>query len=181
MPIGDSTPTSKWPRTGRIVRTCRGTVLRYVENMVPLALKRSVAARRFLNKICCNEGYLSGPKVCRSNLETPYIYIYIYIYVCVCVCVCVCKVFSPEAGPSLDMHYQGSTYLSLLDERKEKGNMSSPFLSLSQWLYGNTIHCSHRHKSAANTTTKHPHTPNSSQAVTAINGTEPSWELQILL
>ena len=25
------------------------------------------------------------------------------------------------------------------------------------------------------------HTPNSSQTVTAINGTEPSWELQILL
>ena len=38
---------------------------------VPLALKRSVAAYRFLNKICFNEGYLSGPKVCRSNLETP--------------------------------------------------------------------------------------------------------------
>ena len=38
-----------------------------------------------------------------------------------------------------------------------------------------------RDKSAANTTTKHPHTPNSSQTVTAINGTEPSWELQILL
>ena len=32
-----------------------------------------------------------------------------------------------------------------------------------------------------NTTTKHPHAPNSSQTVTAINGTEPSWELQILL
>ena len=38
---------------------------------VPLALKRSVAANGFLNKICFNEGYLSGPKVCRSNLETP--------------------------------------------------------------------------------------------------------------
>ena len=53
--------------------------------------------------------------------------------------------------------------------------------SLSQWSYGNTFHCTHRHKSAVNTTTKHPHTPNSSQTVTAINGTEPSWELQILL
>ena len=31
----------------------------------------------------------------------------------------VCKVFCPEAGPSLDMHYQGSAYLSLLDKRKE--------------------------------------------------------------
>ena len=30
-----------------------------------------VAAHRFRNKICFNEGYLSGPKVCRSNLETP--------------------------------------------------------------------------------------------------------------
>ena len=53
------------------MRTCRGTVLWYVENKVPLALKRSVAAHRFLNKICFNEGYLSGPKVCRSDLETP--------------------------------------------------------------------------------------------------------------
>ena len=70
-PIGDSTPTSRWPRTGRFVRTCRGTVLQYVEHKVPRALKRNVAARRFLNKICFNEGYLSGPKVCRSNLETP--------------------------------------------------------------------------------------------------------------
>ena len=46
---------------------CCGT---YVENKVPLALKRSVAAHRFFNKICFNEGYLSGPKACRSNLET---------------------------------------------------------------------------------------------------------------
>ena len=38
---------------------------------IRLALKQSVAAHRFLNKICFNEGYLSGPKVCRSNLETP--------------------------------------------------------------------------------------------------------------
>ena len=43
---------------------------------IPLALKRSViAAHRFLNKICLNEGYLSGPKVCRSNLETTCIFI----------------------------------------------------------------------------------------------------------
>ena len=41
---------------------------------IALALKRSVAAHRFLNKICFNEGYLSSPKVCRSNLETPCIY-----------------------------------------------------------------------------------------------------------
>ena len=40
----------------------------------PPALKRSAAAHRFLNKICYNEGYLSGPKVCRSNLETPCIF-----------------------------------------------------------------------------------------------------------
>ena len=52
--------------------------------------------------------------------------------------------------------------------------------SLNQWLYGNTFHCTHRHRSAANTTTKHSHIPNSSH-VTAINGTEPSWELEILL
>ena len=35
------------------------------------------------------------------------------------------KVLCPEAGPSLDMHYQGSTYLSLLDKRKEWGSMWS--------------------------------------------------------
>ena len=29
----------------------------------------------------------------------------------------VCKVFCPEAHLSLDMHYQGSTYISLLDKR----------------------------------------------------------------
>ena len=67
----ESTLTSRWPRTGRFVRTCQGTVLQYVENKDPLAPKRSVAAHRFLNKICFNEGYLSDPKVCRSNLETP--------------------------------------------------------------------------------------------------------------
>ena len=44
--------------------------------------------------------------------------------------------------------------------------------SLSQWSYGNkpTFHCTQRHKSAANTTTKHPHTPNSSQTVTVTGG-----------
>ena len=40
-----------------------------------LALKRSVTAHRFLNEICFNEGYLSGPKVRRSNLETICVYI----------------------------------------------------------------------------------------------------------
>ena len=56
--------------------------------------------------------------------------------------------------------------------------MSSPFLTepVALWEY---LSLRIRHKSAANTTTKHPHTPNS--FVTAINGTEPSWELQILL
>ena len=89
----------------------------------------------------------------------------------------VCKVFCPEAGPSLDMHYQDSTYLSLLDNREVVCQVLS---SLSQWPYGNTFHCTHRHKNATNTTTKHPYrpTPNSSQTATAINGTEPSWELQ---
>ena len=73
----------------------------------------------------------------------------------------------------------GNTYLSLLDKRKEWGSTECQVLSsLSQQPYGSTFHCTHRHESAANTTTKHPHTPNSSQTVTAINGTEPSWELQ---
>ena len=31
----------------------------------------------------------------------------------------VCKVICPKAGLSLDMHYQGSAYLSLLDKRKK--------------------------------------------------------------
>ena len=43
--------------------------------------------------------------------------------------------------------------------------------SLSQWPYGNNFNCTHRHKTAANTTTKHPHTPNSSQTGTAFMGT----------
>ena len=49
----------------------------------------------------------------------------------------VCKVFCPEAGPSLNMHYQGSTYLSLLDKRKEWGSISSPFLTepVALWEY----------------------------------------------
>ena len=65
--------------------------------------------------------------------------------------------------------------------RQKKGVRQYVLSSLSQWPYGNTFHCTQRHKSAANTTIKHHHTPNSSQTVTAINGTEPSWELQILL
>ena len=57
--------------------------------------------------------------------------------------------------------------------------MSSPFLTepAALWEYLSL----YRHKSAVNTTTKHPHILNSSQTLTAINGTEPSWELQILL
>ena len=31
----------------------------------------------------------------------------------------VCNVICPEAGLSLDIHYQGSAYLSLLDKREE--------------------------------------------------------------
>ena len=58
--------------------------------------------------------------------------------------------------------------------------MSNPFLTepVALWEY---FHFTHRHKSAANTTTKLPHTPDSSQTLTAINGTETLWELQILL
>ena len=61
----------------------------------------------------------------------------VYNYIYVCMCVCVCKVFCPEAGPSLDMHYQGSTYLSFLDKRKEWDSMSSPFLTepVDLWEY----------------------------------------------
>ena len=41
------------------------------------------------------------------------------------VCMYVCRVFCPEAGPSLDMHHQGSTYLSFLG----KGEVVCQFLS----------------------------------------------------
>ena len=51
----------------------------------------------------------------------------------------VCKVFCLEAGPSLDMHYQGSTYLSLLDKRKEWGSMSSPYLTVPVALLATQI------------------------------------------
>ena len=67
-------------------------------------------------------------------------------------------------------------------QTKERSEVVCQVLSsLSQLPYWNTFHCTHRHKSAPITTTKHPHTPNSSQTVTAMNETEPSWELQILL
>ena len=67
-------------------------------------------------------------------------------------------------------------------QTKERSEIVCQLLySLSQCPYHNTLHCTHKHKIAANTTTKHPHTPNSSQTLTAINGTKPSWELQILL
>ena len=84
----------------------------------------------------------------------------------------VCKVFCPEAGPSLGMHYQGSAYLSLLDSLLSQWPYGNAFhctqiqllsevvcqvlSSLSQWPYGNTFHSTHRHKSSANTTTKDP-------------------------
>ena len=55
-------------------------------------------------------------------------------------CVCVYKEFCPEAGPSLDMHYQGSTYLSLLDKRNSEV-VCQVLSSLSQWPYRNTFHC----------------------------------------
>ena len=58
--------------------------------------------------------------------------------------------------------------------------MSSAFLTepVALWEYL-SLHT--QTQSAVNTTTKHPHTPNSSQTITAVNGTEPSGELQILL
>ena len=51
--------------------------------------------------------------------------------------------------------------------------MSSPFLTepVALWEYL-SLHT--QTKITANTTTKHPHTPNSSQTVSAKNGTEPS-------
>ena len=58
------------------------------------------------------------------------------------------------AGLSLDMHYQGSANLSLLDKGRSEV-VCQVLTSLSQRPYGNIFHCTHRHKSAANTTTKH--------------------------
>ena len=72
-------------------------------------------------------------------------------------------------------------HISVYQTKERSEVVCQVLCSLSQWPYGNTFHCTHRHKSAANTTTQHPHTPNSSQTGTAINGTDPSWELQIFL
>ena len=72
-------------------------------------------------------------------------------------------------------------HISVYQTKERSAVVWQVLSSLSQWPYGNTFHCTHRHKSAANITAKDPHTPKSSQTVTAINGTEPSWELQILL
>ena len=49
--------------------------------------------------------------------------------------------------------------------------MSTPFLTepVALWEYL-SLH-TQRHKNAANTTTKHPHTPNSSKTVTAMGTT----------
>ena len=64
---------------------------------------------------------------------------YIYIYI---------KVICPKAGLSLDMHYQGSEYLSY--QTKGRSEVVCQVLSsLSQWPYGNTFHCTLRYKSAA--------------------------------
>ena len=55
----------------------------------------------------------------------------------------ICKVICPKVGLSLDMHYQGSVYLSLLDKKKEWGNMSSPFLIMDdndgQMTFGDLV------------------------------------------
>ena len=92
----------------------------------------------------------------------------------------VCKLFSPEAGLSSTCTTR-LVHISVYQIKERSDVVCQVLSSLSQWPYGNTFHCTHRHKSAAHTTTKHPPTPNSSETVTAINGTEPSWELQILL
>ena len=52
------------------------------------------------------------------------------------VCMYVCKVFCPKAGPSLDMHYQGITYI-LVYQIKEMSEVVCQVLSLQrQWPYG---------------------------------------------
>ena len=58
--------------------------------------------------------------------------------------------------------------------------MSSPFLTepVALWEY---LSLQTQTQECCIYNTKHPHTPTSSQTVTAINGTEPSLELQILL
>ena len=46
------------------------------------------------------------------SVYMPFLYYnYVFMYVC--------KVICPKAGLSLDMQYQGSAYLSLLDKREE--------------------------------------------------------------
>ena len=60
--------------------------------------------------------------------------------------ICICKVIWPKAVLSLDMHYQGSTYLSLLDKRKEWGSISSPYLTEPVALWEIPFICTHRHR-----------------------------------
>ena len=52
-------------------------------------------------------------------------------------CLTLSSVFCPEAGPSLDMHHQGSTYLSFLGKGEESGSMPIPFLTepVALWEY----------------------------------------------
>ena len=71
--------------------------------------------------------------------------------------VCVCRVICPKAGLSLDMHYQGSVYLSLLDKRKERGSMPSPFLieTVALWEYL-PLHTQTQECCKYNYRTKHP-------------------------
>ena len=87
------------------------------------------------------------------------------------------KVFCPEAGLSLTCTTR-VVHISVYQTKERSEVVCQVHSSPSQWPYGNTFHSTHKHKSAANTTTKHSHTPNSSQTVKVINETEPSWVLQ---
>ena len=106
----------------------------------PLALKRSVAAHRFLNKICFNKGYLSGPKVCRSNLETPYIYtVYILPWK---LCISGHKMiwtfmlhFQSRITPwSLSVHIKLICIVSMVDGTAEHHQTESPGTQYMAWI-----------------------------------------------
>ena len=71
-------------------------------------------------------------------------------------------------------------YISVYYTKERNEVVCQILSSLSHWPCRSTsLHT--QIKSAANTTTKHRLTSNSSETVTDINATEPSWELQILL
>ena len=133
-----------------------GNILTYMLNHWEMVLEY----RGVIGQMCqlCKRRLVQ--KLALKMMENLQMYVFMYV----------CKVIWPKAGLSL----------SLLDKRKEWCSMSSSFLTepLALWEY---LHCTHRHKSAENTTTKYSIPQIAPKLSQPKMGTEPSWELQILL